>query len=329
MTRQNGTNGTKRLEAGVIGVGSMGAHHARVYSELPGVSLTGVTDVDQERAATVAKKHGTRAYSRAELLEQVDIVSLAVPTEHHFDVGMECIEAGVDTLVEKPFVDDVDHGRALARQARNAGIILQVGHIERFNPAVRVLEDIVPDLDIVAVDIQRLGPPVERAVADSVVYDLMVHDIDLLLMLLDTEIETLSATASTDQHVSAHLTFDDGSIGDLTASRLTQQKIRTLSITAKQSRVNVDLIERSVEIHRQSLPEYVEQNGDVRYRHESVVERPVVESGNPLKRELRSFIDAARTRSEPVVTAEDGLRAIEIADRIEEAALGPVREIPQ
>ena len=329
MTRQNGADGTDGLEAGVIGVGSMGAHHTRVYSELPGVSLAGVTDIDREQATSVASQYGTRALSRAELLERVDVVSVAVPTAYHFDVAMECIDAGVDVLVEKPLVEDIDRGRALARQARNAGVTLQVGHIERFNPAVRVLEDIVPDLDIVAVDIQRLGPPIDRAVTDSVVYDLMVHDIDLLLTLLDAEITELSATAATDQHVSAQLSFDDGSIGELTASRLTQQKIRTLSITARECRVNADFIGQSVEIHRQSLPEYVEQNGDVHYRHESLVERPVVESGNPLKQELQAFIDAATNGTEPAVTAEDGLRVIEVADRIERAALGSKREIPQ
>jgi predicted dehydrogenase len=329
MTRQNGADTTERVDAGVLGVGSMGAHHSRVYSELPGVTLAGVTDIDKQRATSVASQHGTRALSRDELLDQIDIASIAVPTAHHFDVAMECIEAGVDILVEKPLVNDIDRGRALARQARNAGITLQVGHIERFNPAVRALEDIVPDLDIVAVDIERLGPPVDRSVSDSVVYDLMVHDIDLLLTLLDADIESLSATAANDQHVSAQLTFENGSIGELTASRLTQQKIRRLSITAMDCRVNADFIGQSVEIHRQSLPEYVEQNGDVRYRHESLVERPVVESGNPLKQELKSFIDASINGTEPAVTAEEGLRVIDVADRIEAESLGTKREIPQ
>ncbi|MFC7134043.1 MULTISPECIES: Gfo/Idh/MocA family oxidoreductase [Salinibaculum] len=329
MTRENGATGEQSLDAGVIGVGSMGAHHARVYSELPNVTLAAVADVDREQAGAVASRYGTRSLTTDDLVDRVDVATIAVPTANHYDVARECIDRGVDVLVEKPLVDDVERGHRLARRAREAGVTLQVGHIERFNPAVRALEDILPDLDVVAVDVQRLGPPLDRDVSDSVVYDLMVHDIDLLFHLLDSDIDSLTATAANDQHVSAQLSFADGSIGELTASRLTQQKVRTLAVTAMECRVTADFINQSVEIHRQSLPEYVEQNGDVRYRHESVVERPVVDTGNPLKRELQSFLDAVRDGTTPAVTAEDGLRVIEVADRIESEALGLPREVSQ
>jgi len=180
-----------------------------------------------------------------------------------------------------------------------------------------VLTEIVSDLDIVAVDIDRLGPPVDRGGDDSVVMDLMVHDIDILLSLVDSEIDSLAAAARETGHTNVQFQFENGEIASLTASRLTQQKVRSLSVTAKSCRVNVDFISQTVEIHRHSTPEYIESNGDIRFRHESVVERPIVDNGEPLKAELAAFVTAAREGTEPVVTAEDGLRVLEVASDIE------------
>ena len=318
-----------QLAAGVIGVGSMGQHHARVYSELPGAELVGVTDVDREAADSVATEYGTDALDRETLLERADIVSVAVPTPYHYDTAVACIDNGVDLLIEKPFVEELDQGRALAERAREAGVTLQVGHIERFNPATKVLTDIVPDLDIVAVDIDRLGPPVDRGGDDSVVMDLMIHDIDILLSLVDSEIESMAAAAREAGHANVQFQFDNDAIASLTASRLTQQKVRQLSVTAESCRVNVDFISQTVEIHRHSTPEYIESNGDIRFRHESVVERPIVDNGEPLKAELAAFVTAAREGSEPVVTAEDGLRVLEVANEIERLTEPTERMVPQ
>jgi len=317
----------ERLAAGVIGVGNMGQHHARVYSELPTTTLVGVTDTDGEQATEVAEEYGARTMSRSDLLEEADLVSVAVPTRYHAETVQECIENDVDVLVEKPFVDDREVGRELANDARAAGVTLQVGHIERFNPAVEVLADIVPDLDIVSVDIDRLGPPLDRDSEDSVVMDLMIHDVDILLSLIDEPIETLSAVARDDQHATAQFQFEGGAVATVTASRRTQQKVRQLSITAETCRVNVDFTSQNVEIHRRSVPEFVESNGDIRYRHESVVERPMVQNGEPLKSQLAAFVDAAATGEEPVVTAEDALDVLEVIERIESLAVAPIAEV--
>ena len=320
-----GSNGDgSPLAAGVIGVGSMGAHHARVYSELHTAKLVGVTDIDEEQAAEVAAEHGTVAMERSELLDAVDVVSVAVPTAYHYETVLDCIDRGVHVLVEKPFVAEREKGRELAERADAAGVTLQVGYIERFNPATRVLADIVPDLDVVAIDIDRLGPPVDRQGEDSVVMDLMVHDIDILLSLVDSEVASMSATARDEGHAAVQFQFEDESIAALTASRLTQQKVRQLSVTAISCRVNVDFISQTVEIHRHSVPEYVESDGDIRYRHESVIERPIVENGEPLKAELEAFVTAARDGTTPLVTAEDALRVLEVAERIERLALAPM-----
>ncbi len=315
-------------DAAVIGVGSMGRHHARVYSELPDVNLVGVFDVDDEQAREVAADHGATALELDALLEAADVASIAVPTGFHAEMARECIDRGVDALVEKPFVDDPEVGRELIDRADDAGVTIQVGHVERFNPAIRALADIVADLDVIAVDAQRLGPPPEgRQVDESAVLDLMIHDIDVVLAMLGESPESVTAHgAKNNQYATADLTFADGTVASLTASRVTQQRVRKLAITAESCRVNVDYIDRSVEIHRHSLPEYIEDNGDVRYRHESIVERPTVQTGEPLKNELEAFVAAATGDGDPVVSGEDGLRVLEVAREIHDAAAGTADE---
>jgi predicted dehydrogenase len=310
------------IRAGVIGVGSMGRHHARVYRELPNVELFAVSDADTDRAQEVADDYGARVLSTEGVLNAVDAVSVTVPTEYHYAVARDAIDHDTHVLVEKPFVDDPDAGRELIECARDADLTLQVGHVERFNPAVLTLQDIVPDLDIIAVDARRLGPPLDRDIGDSVVQDLMIHDIDVVRSLVDDELQTVEAfRADDDPYVTASLQFEDV-VGTLTASRVTQERVRQLSITARSCQVNVDYMERTVQIHRHSLPEYIENDGDVRYRNENVIERPTVDNGEPLKKELASFVEAATTDAEPEVSGEDGLRALEIARKIDNTAAG-------
>ncbi|MFC7045298.1 Gfo/Idh/MocA family oxidoreductase [Halobacteriaceae archaeon GCM10025711] len=314
------------MRAGVIGVGSMGHHHARVYDELAGVELVGVADVNEAQAREVAAEYGVTAMDQAELLDAVDLVSIAVPTQFHYPTARECIERGVDVLVEKPFVEDPADGRRLIELADERDVTLQVGHVERFNPAVQALEDVVDDLDVIAVTAQRLGPPLDRDIEDTAVMDLMIHDLDIVLSLVDADVEDVAAIGTREnRYATADIQFDDGTVGQLTASRVTQEKVRNLTISARECRVKVDYIDQSLELHRGSLPEYVEQNGDVRYRHENVVERVSVDSGEPLKRELRSFVDAARNGTEPEVTGEDGLRVLELVRHIDRQAAGEKR----
>jgi predicted dehydrogenase len=314
------SNSTNRdVSAGVIGVGSMGRHHARVYSELADVELVGVFDVDPERAGTVAAEYRTKSMGKTELLETVDVASVAVPTHHHYEIARECIDHGVDVLVEKPFMERPERGRELVSSANNAGVTVQVGHIERFNPAVRALEDVIDDLDIIAIEAERLGPPPDRNIDDSAVLDLMIHDIDLLLWLVDDDIATVTAVGSSNErYATANVQFEGGVVGRLTASRVTQRRTRKLVITAASRVVVVDYTDQSIQIHRHSLPDYVEEDGDVSYRHESVIERPIVDNREPLKAELESFVERATSNEEPVVSGEDGLRALEVALLVED-----------
>lgn len=309
-----------RLSAGVIGVGSMGENHARIYDELRSVDLVGVCDVDPDQAERVADAFDTQARSRSELLDSADLVSVAVPTFAHTEVVTDCIDAGTHALVEKPFVADPEDGTELIRRAEQADVTIQVGHVERFNPAIRALPEILEDLDVIAVDALRLGPPVEgdRGVDRSVVLDLMIHDLDVVTALLDSELRDVSAYGSAEgAYVSAVGELDDGVTASFTASRTTQRKVRRLGITARQCRVEVDYADRRIELHRRSRPTYVSDSGDVRHRIESVVEHPMVENGEPLKAELESFVETVATGGDPVVTAADGLAAVETVRRIE------------
>ena len=321
--------GEPPVRVGVIGVGSMGRHHARAYSELPSAKLVGIADDDAERAAAVAAQRRTRALSPAELIEAAEAVSVVVPTAQHYAVARECIAAGVHVLVEKPFVASQPEGRELAALADRRGVTIQVGHIERFNPAVRAAREVLAEREIIAIDARRLGPPSGRTIEDSAVLDLMIHDIDILLSLVEDDIESIDAVGTHDnRHASAQFRFESGVVATLTASRLTRQKVRRLAVTAHECQVNVDYTSQSVEIHRHSLPEYVETNGDVHHRHESVVERPTVRNGEPLTEELAAFVAAVSTGSPPLVTAEDGLRALDVATRVDALAAGrPRREV--
>lgn len=316
------------VDVGVVGVGAMGKNHARVYSELPGAALVGIADADVDRAEAVAGDFGTAPYAVDELIDRADAVSVAVPTEYHADVAGACIDAGTHVLVEKPFVDSPEAGRELVERAEAAGVTVQVGHIERFNPAVTELSRIVEDISPIAIDARRLGPPTddERSLDDDVVHDLMIHDLDVVRSLVGGEVADINALCTDDgQHANAQLRFDDGTVATLTASRVTQKKVRDLTITAEQCYVELDYLMQDLEIHRQSRPEYMKVEGNVRYQHEGITERPMIQSGEPLRYELESFVDAAANGTPPRVTGADGIRAVELADAVLERATATER----
>lgn len=311
------------LQTGVIGVGTMGQHHARVYDELRDCELVGVADADKERAREIADEYDTAVLETQALIEQTDAVTIAVPTAYHYELASDCLDAETHVLIEKPFVDEPARGRELIERADEQDLVIQVGHIERFNPVTETLRQIVPGLDVISVTAERLGPPPSRRIEDTAVMDLMIHDADIVRSLLDGSIESVRASGNADgRYGTATLEFDTGVIVKLTASRVTQRKVRTLTITATDCYVTVDYIDQSVEIHRQSAPEYVTENGDMRYRHESIVEHPAVDTGEPLRFELESFLDAVRTGAEPRVSGEDALEALALVSEINQKAFG-------
>jgi predicted dehydrogenase len=316
------------VRAGVVGVGTMGHHHARIYRDLSGTTLVGVADADPERADSVAEEFGTRACERDELLDRADVVSIAVPTRYHYEAASAAIDHGTHVLVEKPLVEEPEQGRELIRRASAAGVTLQVGHVERFNPAVKTLSDVIADEAVLAVEAERLGPPLDRDVGVGVVLDLMIHDIDIVRALVDAEVAGVEAQGTADgQYVTAALRFENGTVARLTASRVTQRKVRTLSATTADRRIDVDYGSQSVAVHRQS-PTAVADGGTERI--ERVTEHPSVERGEPLRRQLEAFVGAATTGEPPVVSGEDGLRALELARTVSAtAAVRTASEVPR
>ncbi|WP_257300309.1 Gfo/Idh/MocA family protein [Haloarchaeobius sp. FL176] len=316
---EDGTTPSQPLAAGVVGVGSMGRNHARVYDELGTTRLAGVYDADRDRSESVASEFDTSARKVDALLDVVDVVSIAVPTEYHFELARRAVHAGVDVLVEKPFVEDIDRGRALVRLADQHDVAIQIGHVERFNPTVSVLRDIVEELEVIAVDGKRLGPPPERRIPDSAVMDLMIHDVDLVWSLLDGSVDTCSGYQTADgRHAVGTLEFDTDTLCTLTASRVSREEVRRISVSAKECRVTADLLEQTVEVHRKSEPEYA--SGEVAdCRGGEVVEQVSVADDEPLERELRSFTRTVLEDGTPTVSGEEGLRVLEMTRAIEEA----------
>jgi predicted dehydrogenase len=302
----------------------MGAYHALAYAELPDVDLVGVVDLDPGRARTVAQHYETRAVAdHRDLIGHADVVSVAVPTEEHFRVARDLLEGGVSVLVEKPMTPTLEEARELFAVARRAGAVLHVGHVERFNGAVQELRKIV-DRPIL-IESRRLGPFVPRVRKDTVVMDLMIHDIDIVLALAGSSpqrVTTFGAAVHSEvtDVASVQIDFASGTIATITASRATEEKIRTLAITQRDAYIVLDYIDQDIQIHRRAAQEYLVNRESIRYRQASFVEHLFVRKDNPLKLEILHLIRAARARraGEPLALAEaDDLRSLAMALAIE------------
>jgi predicted dehydrogenase len=307
------------LKFAIVGAGVMGSNHARLARSVPGIELAYVVDPDLARAERAAAVSGARATTDlGEILGKVDCAVVASPSSLHEEHGLALIAHGTHILVEKPIATSRDEALRLVDAAAKAGVVLQVGHVERFNPAVLELDRLRDG--IVHVEASRMSPYSNR-VEVGVVLDLMIHDLDIVLMLADSEPVEVFATAqrtrsSTEDLVSALIGFDNGMSAALTASRIGQNKIRTLSLTREKDFVSVDLLRQDVTIHRVDHSEYLSDDGR-RYRQTGVVELPFLEHrGEPLYLELSHFAESVRENREPRVSGRDGLRALELAMRV-------------
>lgn len=314
----------RRVRAGVVGAGHMGQYHILVFAELWDVDLVGVADVEGTRAAEVARKYDTLAFTdHRDLIGRVDVASVAVPTDQHFRVARDLLEAGVSVLVEKPMTPTLEEARELFAIARRHGTVLHVGHVERFNGAVQELRKIV-DRPIL-IESRRLGPFVPRVQNDSVVMDLMIHDLDIVLNLVDARPMLITALGSSVHSggvdvANVQIAFESGTIASITASRATEEKIRTLAITQRDAYIFLDYADQDIEIRRRAAQEYTLNRGSIRYRQASFVEHVFVHKDNPLKHELLHLIRAVRRMraGEPVELAEtEDLRSLAIALEID------------
>jgi len=308
--------GDRELRIGVVGVGYLGQHHARIYAEMPGVTLAGVADTDAARAADIAGRYGTEACTDyRQLLPGLDAVSVATPTVTHFEVVRDFLEAGVDVLVEKPMAARPAQAEELVRRAREGGRVLQVGHVERFNAAVREAARWIRDPGFI--EVHRLGAFVERSTDVDVVLDLMIHDIDVILSLVQTpvrEIRAKGVPVLTDNVdiANARLEFRGGCVANVTASRVSLHPQRKIRVFQPDAYLSLDFQAQQVECYRR-----VQGRAGERPR---IVREPVaVSREEPLQAELASFVRAVRTRERPVVSGEEGLLALTVAEEIRRA----------
>jgi len=294
------------VNVGVVGVGHLGSRHARVYSHLRSANLVGVCDVDKKHAKRIGRKYKVWYFADyREFFNKVQAVSIVVPTNHHHKIAKEFLQAGIHVLVEKPVTKTLEEADELIKIAKEKDLILQVGHIERFNPAVRAMEPFLKRARFI--EGQRMGPFNKKGrIKDvGVVLDLMIHDIDIILGLVRSEVKHIEAVGTSsvsafEDMANVRLTFKNGSICDITASRITSEEVRKIRIFQEDSYIALDLLHRDAYIFRKL-------NGDIRK------EKIKIKNAEPLKQELKSFINCIRNNSQPVVSGKEGREALAVA----------------
>ena len=306
-----------KVKVGVIGVGRMGKYHVGILSELPEVELTTVVDIDSKSRKVIEENYGTPSFENyKDIYGKVDAAVVAVPTRLHFPIAKDLLNAGIHVLLEKPCANNLDHARELFQIAEDKALILHVGHVERFNGAVQELHKIVDSP--VFVECKRMGPFTDRIKDDGVVLDIMIHDIDIILNLIQSRVTKTfvlgaSIFSTKDDLVNAQLEFENGCIANIIASRASQNQIRTLSITQKDSFVVLDYTDQEIYVHKKSSSEHKLSKDSLRYKQESLVERIFVHKDNPLKLELKHFLDCATNGSPRKVAIDNELYSLEVA----------------
>jgi len=316
------------IRVGVIGVGNMGQHHTRVLSRLKNVELVGVSDINIELGLDTASKYRVRFFEDYySLIEHVDAVCVAVPTRLHHTVGMHCLRAGIHVLIEKPIAANISEAESLVNAAAESNCILQVGHIERFNPAFKELHNVLRTEEVLALEARRMSPYSDRANDVSVVLDLMIHDIDLLLELAGSPVVKLSASGSRSansgylDYVTATLGFANGVVATLTASKVTHRKIRTIAAHCRNSLTEADFLNNEILINRQTTANTMTSYGQVLYRQDGLIEKVYTSNTEPLHAELEHFVNCVRGGEKPSVGGEQALKALRLASLIEQMAL--------
>jgi predicted dehydrogenase len=296
---------------GVIGVGHLGQHHARVYTELLGAHLVGVVDQNESRAAAIGENLGVPWFTEIDdFIDRAapEAVSVVVPTSMHFEIARKALKNGIHVLIEKPVTTTVNEAEQLLRIAAESDLVLQVGHIERFNSAVQYISKIVHEP--LFLQSRRLGPYSPRISDVGVVLDLMIHDIDIILSLVRSEISDISATgrcirSDHEDIASAQISFANGSMAHILVSRVSERRLRQLEIMEPERYVTIDYETQDVSINR-----CVRQNNNSLVE---VIEHPVFPKSEPLKLELQHFVTCVREGKQPLVGITDGKRALEVA----------------
>jgi len=321
------------LRTAVVGVGHLGQHHARVYSTNPLCKLIGVVDTDAVRAAEIASKHGAEVYkNHRDLIGRVDAVSIAAPTSRHHEIALDFLEAGVHVLVEKPITRKLTEADELVKVAGERGLTLAVGHIERFNPAVAAAVKYITNPRFIEAD--RISPFSFRSVDVSVVHDLMIHDIDLLMHFVDSDVAEVQALGvgvltTTEDIANARLVFENGCIAYAKASRVSMKQLRKIRLFQRDAYLSMDFVKKEAVLFRKS-PDFDPSTIDMasiaskepaeltKLVFSKFLTREVLpmDEGDQLEAEIGDFVDAIRNDRPPAVTGEHGRRALAAAERI-------------
>jgi len=302
---------TDRVRVGVVGVGSLGQWHAKVYSQMAGAVLAGVYDVDPARAAKIAESYGSKTFETLDALAgQVDAVSIVVPTDKHHEVFLKLAGHGLHMLVEKPIAATMVQAGEMIRIARERNLVLQVGHVERFNPVMRFLEDhltaprFIEAIRLAPYPAPRAeGPP--RGTEVSVVFDLMIHDLEIILHLVNSPIREIHAIgvpvlSPTEDIANVRLVFQNGCVANVTASRISQERMRKIRVFQSDTYVSLDYMNQAGQLCRKTA------------KGIEVLAVPI-EKGEPLAAELESFVQCVKTRREPVVSGVQASEALRLA----------------
>ncbi len=297
------------MKVGVIGTGNMGENHVRTYLSLrEHCQFVGIYDNDENKSHQIAKKYKVKQFkSIHDLLQSVDAVSVAVPTEFHYDIGLTCIQHNVHMLMEKPITNTVVQAKDLLHKAIKAGVKLQVGHIELFNPLIKALTKELEDKDIIGVDLHRMNPYDERVKGIDVVKDLMIHDLYILQELLQDKFLEFYALGkiieNTPKHAVVIIESSQGVIAQLTASFKSKRKIRTIQILTEDAFIETDILKNEIKITRDTDIQTIKIDNDIQ----------------PLRIQLLDFINCIRFEREPFVSGKDGMKALLITNKISEA----------
>lgn len=294
------------VNVGVVGVGYLGSFHARVYSQIKNANLVCVCDIDRKRAKKVARKHKVWYFpDYRTLFDKVDAVSIAVPTNLHYKIAKDFLNNSIHVLIEKPITKTLEEAEELIDIADSKNLIVQVGHIERFNPVIRAVEPFLADARFI--ECHRAGPySKKRRVKDvGVVLDLMIHDIDIILSLVKSEVKNIEAVGVStispyEDTANVRLTFKNGAIADITASRVTKEEVRKIKISQEDSYITLDYLHHDAFIFRKT-------DGKI------IKEKLKIEKKEPLKLELKSFISSIQNNTKPTVSGRDGKRALSVA----------------
>lgn len=298
------------LKMGVIGIGHLGVHHARIVSSLPEVELIGICDINASQARRIASQYKTAAYTDyRQLLTKVDAVSIAVPTPLHYQIAKDFINAQVHCLIEKPITPNLAEAEELLALVKQKNLILQVGHIERFNPAVLEAQKYINEPKFI--EVNRLGPYDPRVAHISVVLDLMIHDIDIVLYLVQDRILSIDAVGAKvlshfEDIANARIRFANGCVANISASRVSLKKFRKIRIFQKDSYLSLDYAKPGLKLY-QKKKEDVTSLKDIRVVYPRLVKL------EPLAEELKHFVNCVREGRNPQVTGEHGRDALEIA----------------